>query len=107
MSAIFDSILSGGFSVGMFLACLAAAGLCGLIASLIMSRSGEASKGFLISLVVLPMVVMLILLKVFLVYKNYLKLVILKVKLLLLKSVVKLLRLLKIMVSSRLVLLTT
>ena len=38
MSAIFDSILSGGFSVGMFLACLAAAGLCGLIASLIMSQ---------------------------------------------------------------------
>ena len=34
MSAIFDSILSGGFSVGMFLACLAAAGLCGLIALL-------------------------------------------------------------------------
>ena len=64
MSAIFDSILSGGFSVGMFLACLAAAGLCGLIASLIMSRSGEASKGFLISLVVLPMVVCTVILMV-------------------------------------------
>ena len=48
----------------MFLACLAAAGLCGLIASLIMSRSGEASKGFLISLVVLPMVVCTVILMV-------------------------------------------
>lgn len=64
MSAIFDSILSGGFSVSIFLACLAAAGLCGLIASLIMGRSGEASKGFLISLVVLPMVVCTVILMV-------------------------------------------
>ncbi len=64
MSAIFDSILSGGFSVSMYLACLAAAGLSGLLTSLIMSRSGESSKGFLISLVVLPMVVCTVILMV-------------------------------------------
>ena len=64
MSAIFDSILSGGFDLGIFLACLAAAGICGLVASLIMSKSGEASKGFLISLVVLPMVVCTVILMV-------------------------------------------
>ena len=64
MSAIFDSILSEGFGLGVFLACLAAAGLCGLVASLIMGRSGEASKGFLISLVVLPMVVCTVILMV-------------------------------------------
>ena len=64
MSVIFDSILSGGFSMGMYLACLAAAGICGLIASLIMSRTGEASKGFLISLVVMPMVVCTVILMV-------------------------------------------
>ena len=64
MSAIFDSILSGGFSVSMYLACLAAAGICGLAASLIMSKSGEDSKGFLISLVVLPMVVCTVILMV-------------------------------------------
>ena len=64
MSAIFDSILSEGFSVTMFLACLAAAGICGLVASLIMGKSGEASKGFLISLVVLPMVVCTVILMV-------------------------------------------
>ena len=64
MSAIFDSILSGGFDLGIFLACLAAASICGLVASLIMSKSGEASKGFLISLVVLPMVVCTVILMV-------------------------------------------
>ena len=64
MSAIFDSILSGGFSIGLFLTCLAAAGLCGLVASLIMSQSGESSKGLLISLVVLPMVVCTVILMV-------------------------------------------
>ena len=50
--------------MGMYLACLAAAGICGLIASLIMSRTGEASKGFLISLVVMPMVVCTVILMV-------------------------------------------
>ena len=64
MSAIFDSILSGGFSISMFLACLAAAGLCGLGASLMTAKTGEASKGFLISLVVLPMVVCTVILMV-------------------------------------------
>ena len=64
MSAIFDSILSEGSSVTMFLACLAAAGICGLVASFIMGKSGEASKGFLISLVVLPMVVCTVILMV-------------------------------------------
>ena len=64
MSAIFDSILSGGFSVGMYLACLSVAGVCGLVASLIMAKSDGASKGFLISLVVLPMVVCTVILMV-------------------------------------------
>ncbi len=64
MSAIFDSILSGGFSVSMYIACLAAAGLCGLIASLIIGKLGDASRGFRISLVVLPMVVCTVILMV-------------------------------------------
>ena len=64
MSAIFDSILSDGFSVGMFLACLAAAGLCGMVASFITAKTSEGSKGFLISLVVLPMVVCTVILMV-------------------------------------------
>ena len=64
MSAIFESILSGSFSVGLFLVCLGAAALCGLLISFIMSASGEAGKGFLISLVVLPMVVCTVILMV-------------------------------------------
>ena len=64
MSAVFDSILSGGFSLSLFLVCLGMAGLCGLIASLITARSTEATKGFLISLVVLPMVVCTVILMV-------------------------------------------
>ena len=64
MSAIFESILSGSFSVGLFLACLGAAALCGLLVSFIMGVSGEAGKGFLISLVVLPMVVCTVILMV-------------------------------------------
>ena len=64
MSVIFDSILSGGFSVSLFLICLAVAGACGLIAALIMSRFDDTSKGFLISLVVLPMVVCTVILMV-------------------------------------------
>jgi len=64
MSAIFDSILSGGFSVGMYLACLAAAGLCGLVVALVMGRMGDTSRGFRISLVVLPMVVSTVILMV-------------------------------------------
>ena len=64
MSAIFESILSGSFSVGLFLVCLGAAALCGLLVSFIMGVSGEAGKGFLISLVVLPMVVCTVILMV-------------------------------------------
>ena len=50
--------------MGMYLACLAAAALCGLVASFTISRSGPASKGFLLSLVVLPMVVCTVILMV-------------------------------------------
>ena len=64
MSAIFNSILSGGFSVGMYMACLSAAALCGLIASLVMGKLGDASRGFRISLVALPMVVCTVILMV-------------------------------------------
>ena len=42
MSAIFDSILSEGFSVTMFLACLAAAGIClGCLTRCVKPRLGE------------------------------------------------------------------
>ncbi len=64
MSAIFDSLLCGGFSLGMYLACLAGAGLCGLIAACLERAAGNSSRSFRISLVVLPMVVCTVILMV-------------------------------------------
>ena len=64
MSSIFDSILTGSFSVGQYLLCLLVAGLCGGIAALSLSRESSASRSFLISLVVLPIIVATVILMV-------------------------------------------
>ena len=64
MSSIFNSILTEGFSVGVYLLCLLFAGLCGTFAGLALSREGTASRSFLISLVVLPIIVTTVILMV-------------------------------------------
>ena len=64
MSSIFSSILTGSFSVGQYLLCLLFAGLCGAIAALALGREGTASRSFLISLVVLPIIVTTVILMV-------------------------------------------
>ena len=64
MSSIFSSVLSGSFSVGQYLLCLLAAGLCGAIAALAQGRESTASRSFLISLVVLPIIVTTVILMV-------------------------------------------
>ena len=64
MSSIFSSILSGSFSLGEYLLCLLAAGVCGAIAALSLGRDGTASRSFLVSLVVLPIVVTTVILMV-------------------------------------------
>lgn len=64
MSSIFNSILTEGFSVGVYLLCLLFAGLCGTFAALALSREGTASRSFLISLVVLPIIVTTVILMV-------------------------------------------
>ena len=64
MSSNFDSILTGSFSVGQYLLCLLVAGLCGTIAALSLSRESSASRSFLISLVVLPIIVATVILMV-------------------------------------------
>ena len=64
MSSIFSSILTGSFSVGQYLLCLLFAGLCGLIAALALSRESTASRSFLSSLVVLPIIVATVILMV-------------------------------------------
>ena len=64
MSSIFSSILTGSFSVGQYLLCLLFAGLCGAIAALSLGRESTASRSFLISLVVLPIIVTTVILMV-------------------------------------------
>ena len=57
MSSIFSSVLTGTLSPGIYLLCLLVAGVCGAIAALALSRERTASRSFLMSLVVLPIVV--------------------------------------------------
>ena len=64
MSSIFSSVLTGSFSVGLYLLCLLVAGVCGVITALAMSRESSASRSFLISLVVLPIIVTTVILMV-------------------------------------------
>ena len=64
MSSIFSSVLTGSFSVGLYLLCLLVAGVCGGIAALAMSRESTVSRSFLISLVVLPIIVTTVILMV-------------------------------------------
>ena len=64
MSSIFSSVLTGSFSVGLYLLCLLTACLCGLIAVLALGRDSSASRSFLISLVVLPIIVSTVILMV-------------------------------------------
>ena len=64
MSSIFSSVLTGSFSVGQYLLCLLAAGLCGTVAALALSRESGVTRSFLISLVVLPIIVTTVILMV-------------------------------------------
>ena len=64
MSSIFSSVLTGSLSVGLYLLCLLFAALCGAITALALSRESTASRSFLISLVVLPVIVTTVILMV-------------------------------------------
>ena len=64
MSSIFSSILTGSFSVGQYLLSLLFAGLCGVITALVLSRESNATRSFLSSLVVLPIIVTTVILMV-------------------------------------------
>ncbi len=57
MSSIFNSILAGDFSVGIYLICLLFAGICGAVTALVFSRESSSSRSFLLSLVILPIIV--------------------------------------------------
>ena len=58
MLEIFDSILTGtDITFGIYLACLLAAGACGVVTALAAAFRSHASKSFLSSLILLPMIV--------------------------------------------------
>ena len=58
MLEIFDSILSGSnITFGIYLACLLSAGVCGIVTALAAAFHSHASKSFLSSLILLPMIV--------------------------------------------------
>ena len=58
MLDLFDSILYGNMiTVDLYLICLLAAGLCGVLTALAASFRSHASKSFLTSLILLPMIV--------------------------------------------------
>ncbi len=58
MYELFDTILVGSdISVGTYLICLLAAGLCGVVTALAAAFRNHASKSFLSSLILLPMIV--------------------------------------------------
>jgi hypothetical protein len=64
MSSIFDSVITGDFSVSIYLLCLLIAGLCGLITALAVSAKNTVSRSFFLSLVVLPVIVSTVVLMV-------------------------------------------
>ena len=64
MSSIFNSVLTGSFSLGIYLLCLLFAGVCGAVAALALRRESGVSRSFLISLVVLPVIVATVILMV-------------------------------------------
>lgn len=58
MLEIFDSILTGSdITLGVYLTCLLAAGACGVVTALAAAFRSHASKSFLSSLILLPMIV--------------------------------------------------
>lgn len=57
MSAIFSSVTSGTITIGGYLFCLLAAGICGVLTAFASSFRTHVSKSFIVSLVLLPMIV--------------------------------------------------
>ena len=54
---LFDSIIVDDITIGIFLICLLASGICGVLTAVAASVKNHASKSFLTSLVLLPMIV--------------------------------------------------
>ena len=54
---IFNTIINGEFTVVSYISCLGAALLCGVIIAVAASFKVRATKSFIVSLVLLPMIV--------------------------------------------------
>ena len=57
MQAIFESVTNGDVGIKTYILCIAAAFICGIITSAVSIYKSESSKGFAISLLLLPTVV--------------------------------------------------
>ena len=57
MPSLFESVIKDGITIESYLICIGAALLCGLIAAVAASVKSHATKSFVISLVLLPMIV--------------------------------------------------
>ena len=64
MSSIFDSVITGSFSVSIYLFCLFCATVCGLITAFAVSAKSTISRSFFLSLVILPVIVATVVLMV-------------------------------------------
>lgn len=57
MQALFESIMKDGFDIWAYLLAILFALVCGAVSAFALSRVSEASKGFTVSLIVLPAIV--------------------------------------------------
>lgn len=57
MNKLFESIIAGGFTPATYCYCLLAALLCGIIVALAASYKTDVSRGFSLTLIVLPVIV--------------------------------------------------
>ena len=64
MSSIFDSVITGNFSVSIYLLCLLIAVICGFITALAVSVKNTVSRSFFLALVILPVIVTTVVLMV-------------------------------------------
>lgn len=57
MQILFESIMKSGFDIWTYLLAILFSIICGVISAFALSRVSEASKGFIVSLIVLPAIV--------------------------------------------------
>lgn len=64
MNTMFESITNGSFTIGIYLACMAAALVCGGIAAFAASFRSHTSKSFMVALILMPAIVQTVIMMV-------------------------------------------